>query len=62
MLGDLVFLDVPTRVANHLLALAETHSTGNPGAVETIDIPIGQEELARLVGASRETVSCALNS
>ena len=47
MLDDLVFLDVPTRVASHLLALAETHSTGNPGAAETIDIPIGQEELAR---------------
>lgn len=62
MLGDLAFLDVPTRVAKHLLALAETHSTGNPGAAETIDIPIGQEELARLVGASRETVSRALNS
>ena len=62
MLGDLACLDVPTRVAKHLLALAETHSTGNPVAADTIDIPIGQEELARLVGASRETVSRALNS
>ena len=62
MLGDLAFLDVPTRVAKHLLALSETHSTGGDDATENIEIPIGQEELARLVGASRETVSRALNS
>ncbi len=65
MLGDLAFLDVPTRVAKHLLALAETHSAGAPDTADTadtIEIPIGQEELARLVGASRETVSRALNS
>ena len=64
MLGDMSFLDVPTRVAKHLLALAEATSSGmaDPGAAETIDIPIAQEELARLVGASRETVSRALNS
>ena len=62
MLDDLAFLDVPTRVVKYLLALTEAHSTGNPGAAETIDIPIGQEGLSRLVGASRETVSRALNS
>ena len=60
-LGDMVFLDVPTRVAKRLLALAETYA---PGAAEdaVIIVPIGQDELAQLVGASRETVSRALNS
>lgn len=61
MLGDVVFLDVPTRVAKQLLALAGTYAGGaEPGA--PIVVPIGQDELAHMVGASRETVSRALNS
>lgn len=61
MLGDMVFLDVPTRVAKQLLALAETYAEdAKPG--DQIVVPLGQDELARLVGASRETVSRALNS
>ncbi len=61
MLGDLAFLDVPTRLAKQLLELAETYAdeTGQDGPIE---VPIGQDELARLVGASRETISRALNS
>jgi len=61
MLGDVVFLDVPTRLAKQLLALAETYA-GDVEAGAPIVVPIGQDELARLVGASRETVSRALNS
>ena len=61
MLGDMVFLDMPTRVAKQLLALAETYAEdAKPG--DQIVVPLGQDELARLVGASRETVSRALNS
>ena len=61
MLGDMVFLDVPTRVAKQLLALAETYAEdAKPG--DQIVVPLGQDELARLVGDSRETVSRALNS
>ena len=61
MLGDMVFLDVPTRVAKQLLTLAETYAAdAKPG--DAIVVPMGQDELARLVGASRETVSRALNS
>ena len=61
MLGDMVFLDVPTRVAKQLLALAETYAEdAKPG--DQIVVPLGQDELARLVDASRETVSRALNS
>lgn len=61
MLGDMVFLDVPTRVAKQLLALAQTYAK-DAASDGTITVPMGQEELARLVGASRETVSRALNS
>ena len=61
MLGDMVFLDMPTRVAKQLLALAETYSEdAKPG--DQIVVSLGQDELARLVGASRETVSRPLNS
>ena len=49
MLGDMVFLDIPTRVAKQLLALAETYSEdAKPG--DQIVVPLGQDELARLVG------------
>ena len=61
MLGDMAFLDVPTRVAKQLLELAEA-SSGDDGRQEPIEVILGQDELARLVGASRETVSRALNS
>ena len=61
MVGDVVFLDVPTRVAKQLLALAETYSRDLSEAGHVV-VPMGQEELARLVGASRETVSRALAS
>ena len=65
MLGDVVFLDVPTRVAKQLLLLAENYVTKEDGEASVdsaIVVPIGQDELARLVGASRETVSRALKS
>ena len=49
MLGDMVFLDMPTRVAKQLLALAETYAEdAKPG--DQIVVPLGQDELARLVG------------
>jgi CRP/FNR family transcriptional regulator, cyclic AMP receptor protein len=59
---DMVFLDVGGRVARRLLDLSNQH--GEPageGAVR-IDVPITQEELAQMVGASRESVNKALGS
>ena len=58
-LADLVFTDVPGRVAKALLDLAERF--GRPveeGVMVSHDLT--QEELAQLVGASRETVNKAL--
>ena len=65
MMGDLAFLDVPTRVAKQLLELAQNHLSA--AALDApldgpIIISIGQDELARLVGSTRETVSRALTS
>ena len=64
MLVDTAFLDVPTRVAKQLLTLAASYA-GDAGDAEPAEprvVPLGQEELASLVGASRETVSRALTS
>jgi CRP-like cAMP-binding protein len=53
-LADSFFLDVTGRTAKHLLELA--------GDNDEFELPITQEELAGLVGASRERVNKALSS
>ena len=58
-LADLIFTDVPGRVAKALLALAERFGTPESGGVR-VHHDLTQEELAQLVGASRETVNKAL--
>ena len=58
---DMVFLDVGGRVARRLLDLAAQHGE-SAGAAVRIDVPITQEELAQMVGASRESVNKALGS
>ena len=58
-MADLVFSDVPGRVAKALLDLARRFGvTTDDGVLVTHDLT--QEELAQLVGASRETVNKAL--
>ena len=51
-LADAVFLDVPARTAKRLLELA--------GEDDEFQLPMTQEDLAGLVGASRERVNKAL--
>jgi CRP/FNR family cyclic AMP-dependent transcriptional regulator len=52
-LADAVFLDVPARTAKRVLDLA--------GERERFSLPVTQEELAAMVGASRERVNKALS-
>jgi CRP-like cAMP-binding protein len=53
---DAVFLDVPGRLAKKLLQLAETY--GRPGITGTvIGLRLTQQELATMVGATRESVN-----
>ena len=52
-LADTVFLDVPARTAKRLLELA--------GGADEFRLPMTQEDLAGLVGASRERVNKALS-
>jgi CRP/FNR family cyclic AMP-dependent transcriptional regulator len=57
--ADLVFTDVPGRVAKALLDLAERFGVQTPDGIQ-VNHDLTQEELAQLVGASRETVNKAL--
>ena len=52
-LADAVFLDVPARTAKRLLELA--------GDDDRFTLPVTQEELASMVGASRERVNKAIS-
>jgi CRP/FNR family cyclic AMP-dependent transcriptional regulator len=59
-LADLIFTDVPGRVAKQLLRLAQRFGTQD-GDVLRVSHDLTQEEIAQLVGASRETVNKALS-
>ncbi len=59
VIGDLVFSDVPGRVAKALLDLGERFGVKKDDGFY-INHDLTQEELAQLVGASRETVNKAL--
>ena len=58
-MADLVFSDVPGRIAKILLELGEKFGREMPDGLH-VTHDMTQEELAQLVGASRETVNKAL--
>ena len=55
-LADLIFTDVASRVAKQLLRLAQRFSIREDGAIR-LTHDLTQEEIAQLIGASRETVN-----
>ncbi|MFP5283645.1 MAG: Crp/Fnr family transcriptional regulator [Actinomycetes bacterium] len=59
VVADLVFSDVPGRVAKQLLELAKRFGDQRDDGIH-VHHDLTQEELAQLVGASRETVNKAL--
>jgi len=59
MVEDLIFLDVYGRVAEKLLELADAHGV-KTGEGVLIDVRLTQQELASMVGASRESVNKVL--
>src|SRR5437763_6549287 len=56
MIEDLIFLDVYGRVAKKLLELADTHGSKVGNGIR-INVRLTQQELASMVGASRESVN-----
>jgi len=61
MVSDSAFLDIPQRVAKKLLTLAATHGRRD-AAGTAIELHITQQDLAAMVGATRESVNRALAS
>ena len=59
MVENLIFLDVYGRVAKKLLELADAHGVKVDDGVR-IDVRLTQQELAAMVGASRESVNKVL--
>ncbi|MGZ8690808.1 MAG: Crp/Fnr family transcriptional regulator [Aeromicrobium sp.] len=59
-LSDLIFTDVSGRLAKQLLQLAQQFGVQEDGALR-VTHDLTQEELAHLVGTSRETVNKALS-
>ncbi|MBV9845723.1 MAG: Crp/Fnr family transcriptional regulator [Kutzneria sp.] len=59
MLADLIFTDVPGRVAKALLQFAQRFGSQEAGLLR-VTHDLTQEEIAQYVGASRETVNKAL--
>lgn len=57
---DLIFLDARARLARFLLRLAEQHGHRDD-QVLTIGLPLTHEEIATLIGTSRQTVSLHLH-
>ncbi len=59
MIEDIIFLDVYGRVAKKLLELADAHGKKVDDGI-LIDMRLTQQELASMVGASRESVNKVL--
>ncbi len=55
--GDLVFLDHQGRLAKKLLELAEAHGRPLAGGAIEIDLTLTLEELAAMIGTTRQTIS-----
>ncbi len=58
--GDFVFLDQQGRLAKKLLELAETHGRRGDGHEVEIGVPLTQDELATMIGATRARVNVLL--
>ncbi len=61
LVQDILFLDLPGRLAKQLLALADEHGVQTAQGLR-IDLRLNQSELAALVGSTRESVNRCLNA
>lgn len=61
LIQDILFLDLPGRIAKQLLALADERGV-QTGQGTRIDLRLSQTELASIVGTTRESVNRCLNA
>lgn len=61
LIQDILFLDLPGRLAKQLLALADERGVKTPEGIR-IALRLNQTELASMIGATRESVNRCLNA
>lgn len=61
-LEEINLLPLEARLARQVLALARTYGSAEPGGAVRIGIKLPQEDLAQLVGASRQRVNAVLSA
>lgn len=57
LVEDVVFLDIPARLAKKLLELANTHGKKLPDGATEIDLRLTQQDIANMLGTTRESVN-----
>ncbi|HSC80233.1 MAG TPA: Crp/Fnr family transcriptional regulator [Chitinolyticbacter sp.] len=62
LLQDLLFLNLPERLGKMLRQLGDAHGDRQADGSVLIDLKLTQQEIANLVGASRESVNKQLNA
>ncbi|TJZ75524.1 Crp/Fnr family transcriptional regulator [Chitiniphilus eburneus] len=62
LLQDILFLNLPERLGKMLRQLGDAHGSTEADGSILIDLKLTQQELANLVGASRESVNKQLNA
>ncbi len=61
IIEDIIFLDIPRRLAKRLVTLVHSHGEAVEGGVK-IQIKLSQEDLAHMVGATRESINKCVRS
>ncbi len=57
MIEDVVFLDIPARLAKKLLELSRSHGKPKPEGSVEIDLRLTQQDIANMLGTTRESVN-----
>lgn len=57
LVEDVVFLDIPARLAKKLLELSRTHGKLMPNGSLDIELRLTQQDLANMLGTTRESVN-----
>jgi CRP/FNR family transcriptional regulator/CRP/FNR family cyclic AMP-dependent transcriptional regulator len=57
LVEDVVFLDIPARLAKKLLELSESYGKKLPSGAIEIDLRLTQQDIANMLGTTRESVN-----
>ncbi len=57
LVEDVVFLDIPARLAKKLLELSRTHGKKQPNGTVEIELRLTQQDIANMLGTTRESVN-----